>query len=136
MAEDQFAKQSGLSTGEAPPVVEPMPHAIAEVGRLRMRELRNISDRCGRFPRWPMAAIWWAAAAILLGAALGALPAGTQLDPKTDHTIYWALTVGALIAGVLCLVAGFTTHTERVESISSIKEDLDKLLDVYPDDSA
>jgi hypothetical protein len=123
---------AGLSSGQPAPVVEPPPHAIAEAGRLRMRELRTISDRLGRFPKYPVARFWWATAAVLLGGAIGGGLAAFQLNPKADAILYGVIVGVVAVLGVICLIAGFTTHYERVESIRDIKADFDALLSAYP----
>jgi hypothetical protein len=122
---------SKFSSSDTDPVLYPAPEAVATLGKLRMRELQAICDRLNRFPKWPYSRFWYATAAVLIGAAIGAVPGGSQLAPKADETLYWCLAGGAAALGIVCLIAGLTTQSERTESIEAIKEDLDLLLKPY-----
>lgn len=127
---------AGTATGRIPPpetpILHPSPHAVAELGQLRQREMDSISERLGRFSKMPWATIWGAVAAILIGAAVGGALAALQMAPDTDRTAYWAIVGGVLIAGLLAAAAAFSTNSEHTDSIQAIKEDFDKLLAVYP----
>lgn len=119
----------------ADPILEPRREAMTELARLRRHELEGLSERLGALPRLPWSRIWGAVAAILLGGATGGLIAGTQLPRGEDHTLYWVV-VGAVAAlGLFAALATYTSHDERSDSVTAIKDELDRILARYPENA-
>jgi CHASE2 domain-containing sensor protein len=90
--------------------------------------MESITERLGRFPRFPLAPVWGAGAAILFGAAVGGAIAGTQLSSESDKGLYWGVVGVVVLLGVVCALAALATHSERTDSVQAIKVDLEKLL--------
>lgn len=115
--------------------LEPDPAYTATVRGLRLSSLQTISTRLGRVTRFALSRLWFAAAALCFGGALGgwiAMPPFAEDNPgKVAIASYQRNLWLVALAGVLCLVAGFTTQKERADSVRSIKSDLDELLEAY-----
>lgn len=118
-------------------MIEPSPEAVAELSKLRRRDLLSISKRLGRLKsrswgRW-FAAVGLALFGAVIGGGFGLIPfLGADPGPSdTGKIAYFALMLIALILAVVCGLATLATEDERADSIAAIKEDLDDLLGAY-----
>jgi hypothetical protein len=123
--------------GYGAPIMPARSSAIAEVGNLRHRELMTIAKRLGRLSVWRWDR-WFAGAGLLLaGAAVGGgfalIPfLGASPGPSNESkTLYIALLLAAALLAMVCGGASLAIGSEREDSVTAIKEDLDSLLSAY-----
>lgn len=126
------------TTGESSrDVLHPKPEDVAELGRIRRRELQSLTDRLGRVEARPRSRVWNGAGAVLVSTSLGALLAGIPLLSSTADWDDWVIPVYAaaigvaLLVGGLCFRAARSMRDERADSVADIKTDLDRLLAAY-----
>jgi hypothetical protein len=126
---------SNYRAAEQAPVLMPDQHAVAELGKLRRGDLMDLRDRLDALPKMPWGRLWEGAAAVLIGAAIGGALAGWQLDPAaTNEAAYWITVIAVLVLGCIFVLAALSTHDQRADSVETIKQSLDKLLERYPSD--
>src|SRR5712692_7080107 len=103
-------------------VLEPRPEALHEAGRLRIRELKSISNRLGRMGKRQYDRAFSAAALLLLGGVVGGgfgLVPFLSTNPSPSHparVYYFGLLSFAFILGVACTLARFAIKSEREDS--------------------
>lgn len=125
--------------GTVPPGTEPTwrpdPAQVAEIAKMRRRELVAISKRLGRLDNRPRGRRWEVVATLLAGGVIaggvGLLPFLEQAkNPSTvDRLIYFG-TLGLMAIGAyVCWRASRDMGDERTDTVRAIKDDLDQLLE-------
>ena len=122
-----YRSQAGTATETlASDPIHRLPGAKRPVGEFPYMELLDHSKRLGRLVRRDWGRAFEAAGVLLLGAGLGALASGQDID-QTGVLL-------TLVAGVILIVSAFFIGRERVESASDLKADFDQKLSFYEHD--
>jgi hypothetical protein len=123
--------------GSPPPVIRRSPESLAELQGLRGEELTSISKRLGRLSgsRWDR---WFGGAfVLLLGGVIGGgfalipfLSTNPAPSAKAKIIYFGALALCSVVA-LVCGFAALAIKGERDESVTAIREDLDRILGTY-----
>ena len=121
-----------------PTTLYPDPDAVAELaGGFRLAELRSISDRLGRMSKrqWDKA---FAAIALLfaggvIGGGFGLVPFLSTTPPPghASKWLYYGLLIAAGVVSAICTVARFAIRSEREDSCTAIKSEVDAIVSRY-----
>lgn len=110
---------------------------MAELGRVRRRDMLNLSDRLGRLTEEGRGRWFGPAAGVLVGAGLGALVTGIPLLNSNENWDPWVIPLYLCATIVLFLFAGVcglalrSVKAQRADSVASIKYDLDSWMAEY-----
>ncbi len=111
--------------------------ATAPLTDLRHDEVLTISTRLGRCCNRGVDSerAWGALSLILFGAFAGGVYGAFPLwaaNPSHQTKVYYVMAAGgALVLGVVSLVARLSVHKQRNDTVEAIKEDLDTILKSY-----
>jgi len=128
----------GIAPQDSTPIIKPSPHFLAELSKLRRRDLVSISKRLGRISKFPWRQLWAGASLLLFGGAVGGILGLMALQtPTGTQKLKFGLAIGiSLGAAILCGAAWFSTKAQRDDSVKAIKAELDEILEAFPLDQS
>lgn len=123
-----------------PKVLKPSPEAIAELAQVRHQDMLSLSERMGRVQQQPRADRWERVSSNALWAAIAAGVAAIPLFGAREQVEEWVFYLYGAVLAILaitafgCRWASKDVAAERSDSISAIKQDLDRWIATYQDD--
>jgi hypothetical protein len=124
-----------------PPLLQPSQAAIAEMARVRHKDMLSLSERLGRVQRESRATPYDKAATGSFWAAIGAVVAAIPLLGSAEDIELWSLLLyGVVIAmffvvALICRLACRSITAERADSVKAIKGDLDGWIASYQEEA-
>lgn len=101
--------------------------ATAEIREMRIVQLYFLSDRLGAMRNFDWGRLFVGVGVLAIGGLMGIWGSGAK---HPDHTLIVAL----IVLAITCFAARFAIGEKEIDSIGSIKRELDALLALHADD--